>query len=343
MPKNRRMSDLDYAIDAYLDELTIRGRSPATRLKYQEVLFQFATITKLDYCDEATPAICRDFLGRWATASPSTLALYVSILRGFFAFLEDETVITESPMANIKRPPRKRPEDLDVVTVSGNEVMRIFEACQQWDEVLCISLLMYLGPRRGATAKLRRKDLDLDRGVVKFKEKGGKVITKPMPDELWLILRTAEEASVWIGPEDYVIPNRRPTRRKERSDKVIYRIVKDVAQRARVSSHVHALRAAFAVKFLEDNEGDLEALKNLLGHARYETTGVYLRRLEKSRSMERVRGLSWGTGLRSFADLPPAGFEPAFRESGLPDVVGRKLEELRARNEHLSATRETGS
>ena len=39
---------------------------------------------------------------------------------------------------------------------------------------------------------------------------------------------------------------------------------------------------------------DLPALKELMGHARMETTLVYLRRKDKSRAMEVVRDLSWG-------------------------------------------------
>jgi site-specific recombinase XerD len=46
-----------------------------------------------------------------------------------------------------------------------------------------------------------------------------------------------------------VIPNRRPAKNAERSHRVIYDTVKKVAERARVTTHVHALRAAFAVRF----------------------------------------------------------------------------------------------
>jgi len=58
-------------------------------------------------------------------------------------------------------------------------------------------------------------------------------------------------------------------------------------------AHVHSIRAAFAVRFLETHPGDLEALQPLMGHDRLETTAVYLRRLNRVRAMERVRDLSW--------------------------------------------------
>ena len=57
-------------------------------------------------------------------------------------------------MATIQRPRRKRPEDLAVVTVGEREVRRLFEACEDWDEILCFACLAYLGPRRNAAARV---------------------------------------------------------------------------------------------------------------------------------------------------------------------------------------------
>ena len=322
------MNDHGYAIDLYVGELARQGRTESTRLKYTEVLYQFAEhIDRLGRAPwETTTNDCRLFLdtftrprpprryqhGSRPPASPSTLALYVSILRSYFAFLKDEQIVEANPMDPIKRPPRKRPEDLDVVTTSGGDVARMFAACTEWDELLALATVCYLGPRRKAAAQLRRGDLDLEKGLARFHEKGGKVIVKPLPNELLAIYREAEDAGVWISSRDYVIPNRRPTRSKERSPKVIYAIVKRLAERARVDAHPHSLRAAFAVQFDEQKPGHVIALKELLGHARIETTMVYLRRKDRAKAMEQVRDLTWGA-LRPSAGMPPAGFEPALR------------------------------
>jgi integrase len=118
---------------------------------------------------------------------------------------------------------------------------------------------------------------------------------------------------VWSSGAAYVTPNRRPHRNPERSPKVIYDTVKKLAARVGVTTHVHALRAAFAVQFDEQNPGRVIALKELLGHARVETTMVYLRRKNKALEMESVRGLSWGSVFPHNAVVPPAGFEPALR------------------------------
>jgi integrase/recombinase XerD len=352
------MNDHGYAIDLYIGELARRSCTEATRIKYTEVLYEFA-----DHMDrigrppwETTTNDCRTFLDTYTRSRPplrgktasrppvsaSTMGLYISIVRGYFAFLKDEVLIEENPMDPIKRPARKRPEDLPVVTTSSGDVARMFAACVEWDELLALATVCYLGPRRNAVAGLRRGDLDLEKGLARFREKGGKEIVKPIPDELLAIYLEAEQVGLWLSSRDYVIPNRRAPRSKERSNKVIYAIVKRLAERARVDAHPHSLRAAFAVQFDEQNPGHATALKELLGHSRIETTMTYLRRKDKAKAMEQVRSLSW-SALRPSAGMPPAGFEPALREEEasmragtkhdvvLPDPLRRKLDELRSR------------
>jgi Phage integrase family len=72
---------------------------------------------------------------------------------------------------------------------------------------------------------------------------------------------------------------------------MIWRLVKRVAARVGITAHVHALRAAFAAYYLSLHPGDVEALKELLGHRSIATTQVYLRKFDKATAMERVRDL----------------------------------------------------
>jgi hypothetical protein len=57
------------------------------------------------------------------------------------------------------------------------------------------------------------------------------------------------------------------------------------------------------------------ALKDLMGHRRIETTLVYLRRLNRMRSMETVRSFDWGGldpgTLESKPGTEKEGFEPS--------------------------------
>jgi integrase len=95
---------------------------------------------------------------------------------------------------------------------------------------------------------------------------------------------------------------------------VIWRLVKRVAAHAGVSAHVHALRAAFAAYYLSLHPGDVEALKELLGHRSI----VYLRKFDKATAMERVRDLSWDD-----VAAPANGSEP-----GSSEIAAKTFESL---------------
>ena len=105
---------------------------------------------------------------------------------------------------------------------------------------------------------------------------------------------------------------------------MIWRLVRRVAGRAGVEAHVHALRAAFAVFYLECHPGDVEALKELMGHRSIATTQVYLRKLDRQRAMERVRDLSWGVAMTDESEEPvlPQSAEKRFASSPLVGAGG---------------------
>jgi site-specific recombinase XerD len=122
----RRMDDITYAIDAYLGSADLSRESVR---RYRDVLWGFAdTVDQLEV-GQIERHHCRAYLARWKTAARSTLALYTTVLNGFFAFLVAEEIIDRSPMDGIARPRLKRPEDLDVVTVTDSDVQKPIAAC----------------------------------------------------------------------------------------------------------------------------------------------------------------------------------------------------------------------
>jgi integrase len=308
---------LSRAIDLWTGELARAGRTPSTRASYERYLFKFVSQLERSRPDidvkEVTTNDCRHFLDAWNGRSASTVCSIHSALSGLFKWLYLEGEIDSNPMLRIPRPRRPRPDDVDVVIVTPGDVERMLRACEDWQELLCLSVLAYLGPRRDSASRLRWRDVDLDEGTIRFKEKGSKVSVKPMPHELHGVLRIAHGSDqVGSGADHYVIPNRRPgaVRRAERSNKVIWETVLRVAERVGVRATVHALRRAFAVAFLTSHPGAIESLQALMNHARIDTTQVYLRALNKSQAMEAVRDLSWGLGFKAEAVKAHTGFEP---------------------------------
>lgn len=337
------VSDLGDCIDGYLTDLSLRNRSERTLLSYRRLLNDFAATVPGKCACELELRDYERFLGRWVGKSPSTLASGVSLVKSFSRFLYERGLTPVDVAYPLKRPRRLPAEDLPVVTVSGDDVAKMLLACEDWQEIICLGAAVYLGWRRAALCRARRADADLVNGTMSLLEKGGKVVTKPIPDEYLHVLREADAAGLWPRPEDYLIPNRRPKSMRtpaggERSDKVIWSTVKRVAARAGVRAHVHALRAAFAVQYDEQNPGRNVELKELMGHRRLETTLVYLRRKDRAKAMETVRGLSWGAPFvfesqaAEPADLQAkahTGFEPVLEPSSLWEPLRRKLDEFR--------------
>jgi integrase len=323
------------SIDLFVGDLARRGRSQSTLASYFRLLVDFAdgagrhreteTLELVDY---------ERFLGRWVGKSPSTLASGVSLVKGFSRFLYDRGLAQTDVACKLQRPRRLPAEELDVVTVTPEDIGRMFDAVETTQELLCLSTALYLGARRKALAQVRRRDVDLVRGTIRFREKGGKVITKPLPAEYQDLLLAVEREGLWQSPSDYLIPNRRPNavRRVERSDKVIWQTVKAIAARAGVDCHVHALRAAFACQFDDQHPGRVRALQALMGHRRLDTTMLYLRRKHIQTEMEANRDLTFAPFVfSSNAVKAHTGFEPVFEENTQPIALRRRHEELRTR------------
>lgn len=320
---------LDRAVDLYLGDLALRGRAPITIDGYRRKLWKLCDQLGHIDANDVTPDDCRRYLERAArkvrTGQPvatGTLAHTVTTLNRFFGWLRDQERIERNPMERIHRPPLIHAEDLDVVTLGEGDVLRLFAACETWHEALVIALLAYLGPRRNAVSTLRRRDFDFAKGTLRFREKRRKVIVKPVPGELLELLVAADEAgAIGAQPGDYLVPMIREQRRDgERDNRFVWRIVRNVAARAGVHAHPHALRAAFAVHYLEQKPEQLVALQALMGHSKIETTRVYLRKLDRARAMESVRDLTWAP-YKALPEEARSGFEPLFS-----DVAGAARE-----------------
>lgn len=343
------------AVDLFLVDFVNRSRSRNGRsvTSYRRLLDKFTDSLPNKDVTEITADDCRAWLGDYSKRAAGTRSTNYSVLNSFLEWLYLQQRIKKNPLDHVPRPRRIAPEDLNVTTVSTVDVPRLLAACDSHTERLSIAIPAYIGPRRHAMATLRLRDYDRGAQTITFSEKGSKEIRKPVPVELAVLINDAiqepsdltllqhRRGSIW-HPDDYLIPPEgKLSRAGERDDRVIWRVVKKIAARAGIDCHVHALRAAFATFYLEQNTGDLEALRLLMGHAALSTTQVYLRKHDRGLAMERVRSLSWASvsDPNLLSDLKPqfaefefgtsrfmeaGGFEPPNGENRLAGTPGRK-------------------
>jgi integrase len=354
----RVMLTFDRAADDHLDDCARRGFTPRTLATYRRTYDLFAARLPRDHdVSKITTDDIRRFLGANTRLAPGTLYGYEAHLCSLFRALYLDGKIGRDPTDRLLRTKRRRPEDLDVVTVDADGVRKLLRAGHTWTEKLAPAMPAYLGPRRRAVASARLTDLDRDRQRIRFREKGGKVIWKPVPDELAALIATADADGAYERYDYIVPPEGHLQRTGDRDDRVIWRVIRRLADRVGIDCHVHALRAAFACFYDECNPGDVLALRDLMGHASVKTTELYLRRRDKEAGMEPVRSLSWGVAtaeneaplespqiaverFEASAGVGAGGFEPPSEASPVAEPRGGEhdgLAPLYARLDRLRA------
>jgi integrase len=345
----RVMLNADRAIDDFIGDCRRLGWSERSIATYERTLFEFADRLPRDYdVDKINDDDVRRYLATKRHLAPGTVAGIEAHLSSWLKWLYLERKIARNPMDRLARTRRVAAEDLDVVSIDTDGVRLLLAESRRggsWAECNATHIACYLGPRRKAIAGLRAsRDYDPATGMIRFREKGAKIIWKPAPHELRGVLDASLAAgAIHQPPYDYLVPPEGylDPRKTVRDDRVIWRVIKRVADRAGVPVHVHALRAAFACFYLEQNPDDLIGLKELLGHRSIQTTLVYLRRLNKQTRMERVRSLSYavadaddgaavgfpqraGIALASSSGVGARGFEPLLPSIPDPDRPDRQ-------------------
>jgi len=151
--------------------------------------------------------------------------------------------------------------------LADDEVDRLTQACDSFVEKLCVFTLLDTGLRVSELAGLTKNDILWQEKRLKVRGKGGpygkrsKVRVLPLSDRVRSLVE-----------HHYAVEDRFPIGKRQ-----IERIVKDVANRARISRPVtpHVLRHTFSVTCLRRGIG-LRTLQYLLGHDRITTTEIYM-------------------------------------------------------------------
>lgn len=285
--------NLSQAINAYKGEMRRAQFSVNAQERYGRELERFMAHVGDQPMNTVDVAACRSFIDSFDNHAPSTVALEHTILSSFFKFAVMDDIADLNPMLKVRRPKVKK-DSRKLTRITTKEVQTLLAACETWPERICLHTLAYMGVRKTALANLRWGDVDGKKRTATFLEKGNKRITKPVPQELWKLWTAYTIAEGPFDLDDWVVPFRRETgRRDERNSRLVYHVVKTVAARCGINSHVHAFRAAFAVHFLTANPAEVETLRMLMGHASIATTQGYLDLMDTERAMKRVDTLSF--------------------------------------------------
>ncbi|MBD1386195.1 tyrosine-type recombinase/integrase [Mucilaginibacter rigui] len=221
----------------------------------------------------------------------------IATLRKYFKFLLQEGIITTNPASRINTPkvPKNLPTVVDSDKLTGmldgkmdaaNEKIFTDDFAGLRDK-LVIEMLFGTGMRLAEITGIKETDINLYEGTIKVLGKRNKQRIIPLNNELILLLKQYSGAkkseNFHNNSLTFIVTNKGA----DAYPKLIYLIVQKylshISTQDKKSPHV--LRHTFATSLL-NNGADLNAIKELLGHANLSATQIYTHN-----SVERLKSI----------------------------------------------------
>lgn len=281
------MSKIDELIPEFLNYLRFEKRySQHTVLAYEQDLEQFSKYLSGQYSIGQIQEVNSVYLKSWLAhlrmekeVQVRTINRKISSVRSFFRFLLRKGMIEQNPATVLKvlKTPKRLPAFIK--EDQTKEVLQKNEHRDDWKErtgLLLMEMLYNTGLRVSELAGLKEQHVDFRAGHIKVLGKGNKERIVPLKKELLQELqdyvREKTSLPVEASREYFFVHSKgRPV-----NVKYIYREVRsrldELGQVSKKSPHV--MRHTFATHLL-NNGADLNAIKELLGHASLAATQVY--------------------------------------------------------------------
>ncbi len=290
-------------LSRFLDYLTYEKKYSAhTLTSYKKDLEQFLEFINPQHEVFSIDEVNYQQIRKWITQltthkiSAKSINRKLSSLKSFFKFLQRDEVIASNPMSKITGPkiPKRLPVFVEEAQMSelldGSEFEDSFKGMT---DQLLINIFYQTGVRRSELAHIKESDIDLFNAHIKVLGKRNKERIIPISLEL---LRNLE-AYLQVKKElkisnSMLLVNKKGTGLTE---SYIYNSVKYYLSQTTTlkKKSPHVLRHTFATHLL-NNGADINAVKDLLGHASLAATQIYthntIDKLKKSYKQAHPRG-----------------------------------------------------
>ncbi|SHO63915.1 tyrosine-type recombinase/integrase [Algoriphagus zhangzhouensis] len=285
-------------IDSFVTYLEFEKRSsPHTVEAYQRDLVQLEEFIELSFEQKDLTLVSHRELRAWVIdlveqgLSTTSVNRKIATLRSYYKFLLRNGKIEQDPTYKLKslKNPKKLPEFVQEKSIASVLEESVYEDNFQGKRDRIVMEFLYLtGVRLSELIGLKWSDIDLIQDQVKVlgKRKKERIIpiTKGLKQNIISYQKVFEETFPKAGQSHYFIVSNSG---KKSYPMMVYRIVRQYldlfAQTSKRSPHV--LRHTFATHLL--NKGaDLNAVKDLLGHANLAATQVYTHN-----SMEKLKAV----------------------------------------------------
>lgn len=274
--------DIDACKDGFLEFIQYEKRaSKHTLVAYSNDIKQFVTYLSTTYEITKIAEVNHTIIRSWIVSlmeqkiSPRSVNRKITTLKTLYKFLLRQSIVTENPMLKIlspktsKRLPvfieKEKMDNLLDDTVFGDD----FEGQRN---KLIIELFYATGIRLSELINLKQSNVDLYQSQIKVLGKRNKERIIPFNTILKDQIQQYITAKADLNDE-FLFINKNG---KQLYEKFVYRIVNTyLSQITTVNKKSpHVLRHTFATHML-NNGADLNAIKELLGHANLSATQVY--------------------------------------------------------------------
>jgi integrase/recombinase XerC len=286
---------MEEAVKGFISYLNLQKRvSPLTTKNYESDLAQFFSFLKSEFSSyslaEITHQHARAFMAHLMDnkQSAKTVNRKLSTLKSFFKYLVRSHVLTLNPMQKVQGPKiaKKLPVFIDEgqidILFSNYTFAPGFEGFR---DKLVIDILYQTGLRRAELMGLKESDIDFFNGQLKVLGKRNKERIIPFGLGLkrnledYLNVKRSENL---LNPFLLVTLKNTPLT-AQKVTKIVNEVLGAVTTNSKKSPHV--LRHTFATHLL-NNGADINAVKELLGHASLSATQIYthntIEKLKKS-------------------------------------------------------------
>lgn len=273
------------SVEQFLTYLNLqKNYSKNTLTAYKTDLTDFSDYLKINYKIGRLTEVSHMHIRSWLASllaskvSARSVNRKISALKSHYKFLLRKELVQSNPMVKIVAP--KMPKTLPVF-IEPKAMQKILGSnqinTQNWLDkrnFLMVEFLYQTGVRRAELLNIKENDIDFYKNQIKVLGKRSKERIIPLTTQMIELLRQylSEKAENGISSEFLFVSEKGAPVNPRALYTIVNNILSNVTSLNKKSPHV--LRHTFATHLL-NNGADINAIKELLGHANLSATQVY--------------------------------------------------------------------